>query len=81
MATDSGKKRLQGLTERADIKTENRYPQPRGARPFVQRAIEQGAGAADQLGNSIRVVEEAFPDVFAEERAHKTGEAFEKHDG
>jgi integrase len=84
MTTDGGRRLFRRLSEEAGIEVEEGYLQLHGARRGVGRvlALEQGANAAaDQLANSVKVVEESYSDILASERAEKTGEAFDQHDG
>jgi integrase len=84
MTTDGARRLLQRLTDDAGIDVDEGYLQLHGARRGVGRvlAMQQGADeAADQLGNSVAVVEESYSDILASERAEKTGEAFDEHDG
>jgi integrase len=83
LTTNGARSLFRRLTEAAGIDVEEGYLQLHGARRGVGRviAMEQGADAtADQLGNSVRVVEEDYSEVLAEERAEATGAAFEQHD-
>ncbi|MDG5778915.1 hypothetical protein VB773_20035 [Haloarculaceae archaeon H-GB2-1] len=84
MTTDGARRLLQRLTDEAGIDIDEGYLQLHGARHGVGLvlAMQQGADeAADQLGNSVAVVEESYSDILASERAEKTGEAFEEHGG
>lgn len=84
ITTDGARRLLKRLTDEADIDVEAGYLQLHGARRGVGRvlAMQQGAdAAADQLGNSVEVVERRYSDILAAERAEKTGEAFDEHDG
>lgn len=84
MTTDGGRRLFRRLSEDAGIEVEEGYLQLHGARRGVGLvlALEQGAdAAADQLANSVKVVEESYSDILASERAEKTGEAFDQHDG
>ncbi|WP_340100559.1 hypothetical protein [Salinibaculum salinum] len=84
LATDGARRVMQRLTDAADLDVDGGYLKLHGARRGVGRTltIEQGvSAAADQLDNSARVVEEAYSDVLAKERAERTSEAFEDHDG
>jgi len=83
LMTDGARKIMQRLTDNLNIDIDEGYLQLHGARRGVGRvlALQQGAdAAADQLGNSVEVVEERYSDILASERAEMTGEAFEKHD-
>lgn len=84
MTTDGARRLMQRLTDEADVDVDDDYLTLHGARRGVGRvlALQQGAdAAADQLGNSVTVVEERYSDVLASERAEKTGDAFADHDG
>lgn len=84
MTTDGARRLMQRVTDEADIDVEEDYLTLHGARRGVGRvlALQQGAdAAADQLGNSVTVVEQRYSDVLASERAEKTGDAFADHDG
>lgn len=84
MTTDGARRLMQRLTDEADVDVDEDYLKLHGARRGVGRvlALRQGAdAAADQLGNSVTVVEERYSDVLASERAEKTGDAFAEHDG
>lgn len=85
ITTDGARSIMKRLTDDAGIEVDRgEYLELHGARRGVGRvlAMTQGAdAAADQLDNSVKVVEEAYSDVLAEERADATSEAFESHDG
>lgn len=84
MTTDGARRLMQRLTDDADVDVDDDYLKLHGARRGVGRvlALQQGAdAAADQLGNSVTVVEKRYSDVLASERAEKTGDAFAEHDG
>jgi len=75
---------MRRLTDDADIDVSEGYLQLHGARRGVGRVLtmhENADAAADQLGNSVAVVKEAYSDILASETAERTGEAFEKNDG
>jgi len=83
LTTDGARRLFERLTDAAGIEVSEGYLQLHGARRGVGRviAMQQGAdAAADQLGNSVAVVEESYSDVLAAERAEKTGDAFQSHD-
>jgi len=80
MTTAGARSLMRRLTDDAGIDVEEGYLQLHGARRGVGRvlALQQGAdAAADQLGNSVAVVEERYSDILASERAEMTGAAFE----
>lgn len=83
--TDGARSIMKRLTGDAGIDVDTGdYLELHGARRGVGRvlAMTQGAdAAADQLDNSVKVVEEAYSDVLAEERADATSDAFRSHDG
>lgn len=84
LTTDGARRLFKRLSDEAEIDVEEGYLQLHGARRGVGRvlALQQGAdAAADQLGNSVAVVEESYSEVLAAERAEKTGDAFDQHDG
>ena len=84
LTTDGARRLFKRLTEQAGIDVDEGYLKLHGARRGVGRvlALQQGAdAAADQLGNSVAVVEESYSDVLAAERAEKTGDAFDEHGG
>jgi len=84
ITTEDARRLLERLTEKYGIDVDGDHLQLHGARrgAGLVLATQQGAdAAADQLGNSVRMVEEAYSDVLAEERAEKTGEAFENVGG
>jgi len=83
LTTDGARRLFERLSDEAGIDVAEGYLQLHGARRGVGRvlAMEQGAdAAADQLGNSVAVVEESYSEVLASERAEKTGQAFEDHE-
>lgn len=84
MTTAGARSLMRRLTDEAEIEVEEGYLQLHGARRGVGRvlALQQGAdAAADQLGNSVAVVEERYSDILASERAEMTGAAFNDHEG
>ncbi|ACV49411.1 tyrosine-type recombinase/integrase [Halomicrobium mukohataei] len=84
LTTDGARRLFKRLCADAAIEVAEGYLQLHGARRGVGRvlALQQGIdAAADQLDNSPEVVREAYSEVLASERAAKTGDAFEQHDG
>lgn len=85
LRTDGARDLLRSLTEAADVELhdDHDYLEPHGGRRGAGAVLYQERSAemaADQLDNSVGVVERFYSELDATEQSEDVGEAFDQHD-